>query len=681
MVLIMRQVSFKKGIAAPLLALMILISFPIQAYAENKPLRVAFSAYLPPYHFVDDNGEYSGIHIEILNWIAKKKKIDVEYLAYETDGECLRALKSGEADILLGHKTGDSAAAELQYTAELTSSYLCLIAPNEVTAQLINTNDYNFLSAVIEFGLAASSSLARLGIRSYLAKGNQVQVLEELVNDNADLALAVYDSSRYLLKKKNLENSFSVVRRYISPVSHAMLLRSDDWELFNALDTGLTELRATGQYDAIYRKWIPENEAELAQHMNERITKIILISIGAVLFILGLFFILNRLLKKQVKEKTKELHEANRELDRQMIKLQSESRIRYGMIEYSPNGMVSFNTDYRVVLANKAAIELCGLKKNIIGQDVRMLNVFGEILSNVGYDVFSLEYYGEKVNHPAILMLEKDGETSYYRYNIYRSRDENGISDVLLTVENTTAEERKKHELFEKEKTRTLNRLVASIAHEIKNPLMTIRTAVSLLKTKADDQKAQEAFIRFVPDEVDRINHLVEGLINYARPAKGESVVVDLSELVNESMYFVNIASEKNHFQIKMDLCERATVFVNRDRIKQSLINIVLNGVESMAEKQHLYPEAQLKMQITVKTDEKYSSVTIRDEGMGMTANDIRHCTEPFYSTKKTGTGLGLSLVQQFVEDNSGTFAIRSKKNIYTECELKFRRAAAAYEK
>lgn len=677
----MRPVSFRKWITAPLLALMILFSFPMQAYAENKPLRAAFSAYLPPYHFIDESGEYSGLHIDILNWIARKKKMDVLYVAYETDGECLRALRSGEVDILLGHKTGDSAAGELQYTAELTSSHLSLIASNEVTAQLFNTNDYNYLSAVIEFGLAASSSLARLGIRSYLAKGNQVQVLEELIDGKADMALTVYDSSRYLLKKMNLQNSYSIVRRYISPVSHAMLLRTEDWELFNALDTGLTELRATGQYDVIYRKWIPENEAEIAQHMNERIRKIILIFIGTVSLILGFFFILNRLLKKQVKEKTKELHEANRELDRQMIKLQSESRIRYGMIEYSPNGMVSFSTDYRVILANQAAIELCGLKNNIIGQDVRMLSVFGEILSNVGYDVFSLEYYGEKVNHPAILMLEKDGETSYYRYNIYRSRDEKGISDVLLTVENTTAEERKKHELFEKEKTRTLNRLVASIAHEIKNPLMTIRTAVSLLKTKGSDQKAQEAFIRFVPNEVDRINHLVEGLINYARPAKGESVVVDLSELVNECMYFVNVASEKSHFQINVDLCEHATVFVNRDRIKQSLINIVLNGIESMDEKQHAYPEAVMNMYITVKADAKYSSVTIRDEGMGMTANDIRHCTEPFYSTKKTGTGLGLSLVKQFVQDDSGTFTIRSKKNLYTECELKFRRVAATHEK
>ncbi|MDX9827066.1 MAG: transporter substrate-binding domain-containing protein, partial [Spirochaetia bacterium] len=88
----MRQISFRKWIAAPLLALTILISFPMQAHAENKPLRAAFSAYLPPYHFIDESGEYSGLHIDLLNWIAKKKKLDVLYVAYETDGECLRAL-------------------------------------------------------------------------------------------------------------------------------------------------------------------------------------------------------------------------------------------------------------------------------------------------------------------------------------------------------------------------------------------------------------------------------------------------------------------------------------------------------------------------------------------------------------------------------------------------------------
>jgi len=675
------MIGFLKTIRMTLVALVMAVLCPILAFAENGLFRVAFSAYLPPYHFIDENGEYAGLHIDILNWIAKKKKMDLAYLAYETDGECLRALRNGEADIMLGYKTGDSAAGDLQYTAEMTSSYLCLAAPNDVAAQLINTNDYNFLSAVIEYGLAASSSLARLGIRSYLAKGNQMQVLEELIDGKADLALAVHDSSRYILKNMNLQNRYSIVRKYISPVSHAMLLRNEDWDLFNALDSGLTELRATGQYDVIYRKWIPENEAELAQHMNEKITRIILIFISIICLIFVFFYVLNRLLKRQVREKTKELNEANRELDRQMIKLKSESRIRYEMIEYSPNGMVSFNMDYRVIMANHAAMALCSFNSNIIGQDVRVLNVFGEILSNVGYDVFSLEFYGDKVNQPAVLKLDKDGKTDYYRYNIYRSRDEKGISDVLLTVENTTMEERKKHELFEEEKTRALTRLVASIAHEIKNPLMTIRTAVSLLKMKGDNPKAQDAFIRFVPNEVDRIDRLVEGLINYARPAKGESEVVDLSELVNDCMYFINVASEKSHFQIKVDLCENAKVFVNRDRIKQSLINIILNGVESMDERLHMQPEAILDMRIAVKADERYSSVTIRDQGMGMTANDILHCTEPFYSTKKTGTGLGLSLVKQFVEDNSGTFEIRSEKNSYTECELKFRKAAMANEK
>ena len=121
---------------------------------------------------------------------------------------------------------------------------------------------------------------------------------------------------------------------------------------------------------------------------------------------------------------------------------------------------------------------------------------------------------------------------------------------------------------------------------------------------------------------------------------------------------------------------DTVVVFANRDSIKQSVINIMMNSIESMVKKlQGGNLNDLLTMEISVNKDDKYSYLHIKDEGVGMSQTDIYHCTEPFYTTKQAGTGLGLALVHQFISKNNGILEIKSEQGSYTEVILKFRRA------
>ena len=271
-------------------------------------------------------------------------------------------------------------------------------------------------------------------------------------------------------------------------------------------------------------------------------------------------------------------------------------------------------------------------------------------------------------------MGEAENKKSY-RYSIYNSYDEKGINSILLNVEDVTAEERKKQELFENEKSSSINQLAAGIAHEIKNPLMSISTMASLLKTQGNDPEVQEAIVKFVPNEVNRINQLIEGLISYARPVKGKREPVNLADVVRECLYLTKIASKKNSICYKIDLDDSIEIFVNRDKIKQSLINIILNGIESMKKKLQKEQSKPLLMTISMHKDMKFVWVCIRDEGVGMSEMEINRCMEPFYTTKTVGTGLGLALVKQFMLENDGMIDIHSEIDCYTEILLRFRRS------
>ena len=116
-------------------------------------------------------------------------------------------------------------------------------------------------------------------------------------------------------------------------------------------------------------------------------------------------------------------------------------------------------------------------------------------------------------------------------------------------------------------------------------------------------------------------------------------------------------------------------IWVDSSQIKQVLINVILNGFESMmAVKTGSEP---LYIDIKAWKDEKNVYIQIIDDGEGMTREEIKKCTEPFFTTKSSGTGLGMYVSKQYVEQNEGELMIESEKNVYTKITLKFRRVYA----
>jgi len=652
-------------LVAIMVSVMLLIS---TALAEN--LRIAFNYNSAPYHFIGDDYTYIGMHIEMMNWIAKEKGYEVVYMPYDSSGSCLQALRNNEVDIILGHRTGDISASGLLYTDELSTSNLLLVV-NADKKEQVESGILGRTSAVTEFGITRSIYMDKLNIQSFVSVGSQRRVFETLQAQKCDLALMISDCFDYYARKEDEKEDYSILLNYVSPVSHAILLREDQAEFCNVLNQALATMRASGKYQEIYRKWIISDPNGLDYELMRRINYTIAGGLALALLVTLAVIAMNRYLSHRVSEKTRELSETNAELDKRMMQLESEYRLRYGIIEDSPSAMISFDKNYGITLFNRAAAAISGVKESGIGSDVRNLPVFGALLAKMKKDIFSMDMDRESAR--GIMELEDGAQKRSYRYNIYHSGSMDAIG-ILFTVEDVTREEERARSLFEQEKNATLNQLIAGIAHEIRNPLMAIRTSASLLQTQWEDPEVRGAFIRFVPNEVDRINQLIENLIGYARPAKGEQQPIRLSDIVTECLYLTAIAAKKSNIVCSTQLEDSVWIFANRDRIKQSLINIIINGIESIEKKISEDRNNLPSMSICVKAEGEHAIISIRDEGTGMSSEEIWRCTEPFYTTKSAGTGLGLALVQQFLSKNGGTFSIDSEEGCYTEVKLRFRR-------
>lgn len=651
-----------------LLLACVLFWFSPVAADENK-IKVAYNFNAEPYTFADPEGNPKGLFIDFMNRIAANIGIVIEYCGYPGYTACYDALKKGEVRVVLG-TIAPLGTTEFVSTSTLMTPSLCLVAAKGSAKLYAEGNIPAGASFVYEYGTASSNATVTMKTKTYILKRNQRSLLEAVANGEADAALMVEDCYGYLADEREFRDKCEIVRRNIGTANYVLLLRVSDYSLRQQLDSGVIRLHTSGAYEEIMKKWAMSGEEDAVW-----IRKLLWITVG-IAALAGIAFIssflLTRLLKRKVAEKTQELATANLALDEEMRTLADENRLRKEMIERSRSGMLIVDKNGRVTLINRVALRLAGdgLQEigGPVGADITSIPFWNELFARLK----NAARAGAGAGIPEIVNVERGGEKRKYRCYLAEGSAVNKGA-LLIAAEDITAEEKEKRALFEKEKNMYLNRLIAGIAHEIRNPLASIKTSAYLMRENPDDAEVKEAFATYVPGEVERISQLVDSLIQYARPYKGSPERFDISALLEECLYPAKIEAKKYPIQIRIETVPGMFIFADRDRIKQGIINIVLNGIESM-EKKIEGTDTPLTLTLSDRDDGETVSVRIRDEGEGMDDRQLEKCLEPFFTTKQTGTGLGLTIVNQYLVENGGKMHITSQKGEYTEITLVFRK-------
>ncbi|MDC7127337.1 MAG: ATP-binding protein [Spirochaetales bacterium] len=333
--------------------------------------------------------------------------------------------------------------------------------------------------------------------------------------------------------------------------------------------------------------------------------------------------------------------------------------------------MVLLNEDLVISYMNRSTVEITGAAaSNSIGLNIKDLKIFNELFKTTPEELFSEEdynvYRNESVELPAM------GRIQYYRYTIYKLLGGDDKLNYLLSVENITEHEREKQAIFEVEKNKTLNTLIASIAHEIKNPLMSIYNYSVLIPRQMKNAEFRESFVNTVPEEVNRIRRLIDSLINYAKPAKGQREYLNLLPVVKDCIRLTRPSTEKKGIDVTVDVEDNLIIYMDKDKLKQCLVNLIINSMDSIVQKNETGGKAVSGIRIEGIKAESYTGISVSDDGCGMTEDELENCISPFYTTKQKGTGLGISIIKRIVEDNGGEIIIESKKDQYTKVTLKF---------
>ncbi len=205
-----------------------------------------------------------------------------------------------------------------------------------------------------------------------------------------------------------------------------------------------------------------------------------------------------------------------------------------------------------------------------------------------------------------------------------------------------------------------LGELAASIAHEIKNPLIAIQGFARRLTQGQEAQKA-DVYAKFIENEAERLSTVLAKLLEFSRMAQPKGEYVDVNRLVDDTLLFLeHHLTRFKKIDLRTDKDEKLpAVYGDKVHIQQALVNLVMNGAQAMPEGGPL----------TIKTgrrDDTFAFIAVEDKGTGIRDEDMAKIFESFFTTKREGegTGLGLPLVKRLIEANGGRVEVESQVNV-----------------
>jgi two-component system sensor histidine kinase HydH len=243
--------------------------------------------------------------------------------------------------------------------------------------------------------------------------------------------------------------------------------------------------------------------------------------------------------------------------------------------------------------------------------------------------------------------------------SIARLEDESNDShSYILLIKDMSEIDKLRKEVELSKRLASVGSLAAGVAHEIRNPLSSVKGFATYFMEKYKDIPEDEKLARIMIQETERLNRVVGQLLEFAKPVSIEKKVVNIKGFTEDSLKLVEMQALENNIGISFNVkSEIQDIMIDTDRMSQVYLNIFINSIESMEE------NGQLIVDLVEESSGRGVLITIEDNGCGIKAKDLSHIFDPYYTTKSSGTGIGLAIVHNIIESHDGEISVDSKEN------------------
>jgi signal transduction histidine kinase len=232
----------------------------------------------------------------------------------------------------------------------------------------------------------------------------------------------------------------------------------------------------------------------------------------------------------------------------------------------------------------------------------------------------------------------------------------------LLFYRQSVALDRAQEAVIRRENLATMGRMVANIAHDIRNPLSIINTSAERLRKK---HKLDDEIFSYISEEVDGLNRILSGYLEFAGSSTGEYASRSAQKIVRRCLMVLEPEFEAKHIHLVQNVSTvECRIMGNDKRIQQAVLNVLLNALQAV--------DVRGRIEVSLDRRPPYGVILIKDNGCGIEEKDLKEVTKPFFTGKADGSGLGLSIVKTIIDEHDGDLKINSKSGRGTDVELYF---------
>ncbi len=334
------------------------------------------------------------------------------------------------------------------------------------------------------------------------------------------------------------------------------------------------------------------------------------------------------------------------------------------LIDNVNEAIISTDPEGRIQSFNRAAERLWGVsEKEVLGSHISVLFKNGEKNGYVGklFDITKGEgkYSGE------FLFTRKDGsQFPGFLSTTVMGEDEDG-GGIVAVIRDLTNEKRLREQIIESTKLASLGKVVEGIAHEVRNPLISIGGFARRMAREMEEKSSNAKYIKAMLQDVNRLEKMVadiEEYVDFARRHKSDCSAVDVRDVIIDSLSDLDLNSAG--IELDLDEAEVPKIYGDRKYLKELFDNLLENAIEAMP--------GGGKLTVRFRVENNFLVVDISDTGCGIPKEKLDDIYDPFYTSKMSGIGIGLAKVYMIVEEHHGFISVNSVEGKGTTFTLRF---------
>ena len=606
----------------------------------DTSIKIGVDSHMPPYSYINDNGILKGFYIDLIHAISIERGIDIEIMPmsmYETR----RELGKANLDLIIGSDHGVIYDNYVLSDTIIDSAEVIFVRIDN--KYIIEPEDLKLVKVSIQKGSSNNKYLRFIDVNRMNYVDNQQQGILQIMNGNAGAFIGDKLTGLYTIQKWKQDDFIKVIGGDEEVSGYQFISGDENSKHIKIMNAGLRAITLDGAYDKIYKKWFGET-VETDFRLDKRVMDAL--KMGALIISLAFAIIIywNYQLKRQVEKRTLEISQKS-------LELENSNKFRKDVLDNVLAGIIALDTDGFITLLNRRMEDvLDGVGEAKIGQKIQNTVISGIYVENDFQKVFK---EGMSFRNRELEIRVQDRKITFL-HHIYPLVESNGnIKGSIISIRDISANKKLAEELKRQDRLNSFGLMAAGFAHEIRNPLTTIKTFTDIMPRKIGEERFKEKFLEIVPKEINRLNNMIQEILEFSKIKVTAGREIRLRLLIEESIRLLEDSIVAKEIKAINEIPYEITAYGNEERIEQVIINLLMNSIDAVGENGTI--------KIGGNNEGDMAVVRISDDGDGMSDEVMEHIFDPFYSVKAKGTGLGLFVSYQIVNESNGKIYFESE--------------------